>query len=185
MGGYRSGRWHDHQKAVVVEHCVSVDTALLRRDRLLQNGSVTGIMTWADSSGGVLKSATFSVEQCTTSEAILRLVFIAGAYAGAGVLRSQVRLASTRPHYGGRRWWFVCPRCEGLARRLFMPLDKAWLGCRRCHQLTYRSCQESHTIQGFVHRLRASSTGSDVSVCSPLSETADLNHGVTAVEAGG
>jgi hypothetical protein len=47
-------------------------------------------------------------------------------------------------------WWFRCPLvvagvpCRGRCRKLYLPPGARYFGCRRCHQLTYTSCRESH-----------------------------------------
>jgi hypothetical protein len=50
-----------------------------------------------------------------------------------------ILLETTRPHLGGLRWWFTCPRCGRRARKLFHPPGGSGFGCRNCHHLTYRS----------------------------------------------
>jgi hypothetical protein len=34
----------------------------------------------------------------------------------------KVYLAPTHPHFGGLRWWFVCPHLNRRVRRLYLPL---------------------------------------------------------------
>src|SRR5262249_51545398 len=59
----------------------------------------------------------------------------------------SVRLVTTPCHLGGVRWWFICPLsrngvgCGRRVRKLY--LCGKYFGCRHCHNLTYRSCQES------------------------------------------
>jgi hypothetical protein len=154
VGGHGSGRWHDHEKATAVEDCLFLDTALLCRDRLLQRRSAEGRFDWRDSSDRIVQSANFILEHDATPNGPRLLVFFVAAEGPSALVRGQIFLKASRPQFGGQRWWFICPRCSGLARKLFMPLGKAWFGCRRCHKLTYRSCQESHTMLGCFHRLR-------------------------------
>jgi hypothetical protein len=48
--------------------------------------------------------------------------------------------------WGKLRWWLVCPSCEergDLVAALFLPPGARRFGCRRCHNLAYRSSQES------------------------------------------
>jgi hypothetical protein len=58
-----------------------------------------------------------------------------------------VRLVTTGCHLGGVRWWFICPlsrnevTCGRRVRKLY--LHGKYFGCRRCHDLSYTSCQES------------------------------------------
>jgi hypothetical protein len=46
---------------------------------------------------------------------------------------------STPVHFGGRRPWFLCPRCHCRVGRLYFAGDVLW--CRKCLRLTY-ACQE-------------------------------------------
>src|SRR5262249_5593870 len=58
-----------------------------------------------------------------------------------------VQLVTTPCRLGGVRWWFRCPltkngvACQRRVRKLY--LCGRYFGCRRCHNLTYRSTQES------------------------------------------
>jgi len=52
---------------------------------------------------------------------------------------------TTRPYFGGIRWWFICPlivegrACQERVRRLHLPPGGRYFGCRRCYNLTYES----------------------------------------------
>jgi hypothetical protein len=54
-----------------------------------------------------------------------------------------VNLTTTRPRFGGRRWWFVCPLlvngrgCYRRVGKLYLPPRARYFGCRGCHELTY------------------------------------------------
>ena len=54
-----------------------------------------------------------------------------------------VTLVSTVPHYGGRRWWFICPIKKTRVAKLYLPPGATRFGSRKAHDLTYTSCQES------------------------------------------
>lgn len=55
----------------------------------------------------------------------------------------KVSLTSTPCHFGGGRWWFVCPLvlegrpCRQRVGKLYKNGD--YFGCRHCHDLTYQS----------------------------------------------
>jgi hypothetical protein len=76
---------------------------------------------------------------------------------------------TTRPTYGGVRWWFVCPlvrRDGGPPRRvakLYLPRGGRYFGSRVAYGLTYASCQESGKFQGLFRHL-AAEMGSDEAV---------------------
>ncbi len=65
---------------------------------------------------------------------------------GAGTaVEYRVRLQATRPNYGGRRWWLLCP-LSGCGRRcavLYLPPGRQYFGCRTCYRLTYPSQGET------------------------------------------
>ena len=60
-----------------------------------------------------------------------------------------LQLVTSTPHYGGRRWWFICPLARndgGPPRRvekLYLPSGGKYFGSREGYGLTYASCQES------------------------------------------
>src|SRR5262249_13398702 len=72
-------------------------------------------------------------------------------------LAYRVELTTTRPRFGGVRWWFVCPLvvracpCERRVGKLYLPPGGRYFGCRHCYDLTYHSTQ---THDGRVSRLR-------------------------------
>src|SRR4051812_18527445 len=49
----------------------------------------------------------------------------------------RVDVTATYPHFGGFRYWFVCPKCGRRAGKLYAP-DAGVLGCRVCLGLVYR-----------------------------------------------
>jgi hypothetical protein len=71
----------------------------------------------------------------------------------------RVRLVTTQPTYGGRRWWFLCPleRQDGgpprRVAKLYLPPGGKYFGSRQAHGLTYTSCQESGKYDGLFRRL--------------------------------
>ena len=78
----------------------------------------------------------------------------------------RVRLVTSTPHYGGLRWWFICPlvRKDGRPPRrvakLYLPSGGKYFGSRECYGLTYLSCQESGKNRGLYRHL-ASEIGTD------------------------
>jgi hypothetical protein len=55
----------------------------------------------------------------------------------------KVYLATTRPHFGGLRWWFVCPHLNRRVRRLYLPLGGRHFWSRRAYRLAYASQRET------------------------------------------
>lgn len=145
MGGFGSGqRW---SKKDTVEGRHSLDTSDLKRWSLLVPGTVNraGAFTWRR---GADEKATSSISYLLTVGAhsgTLRLMYSMKSLNAD--LDYSVRLAATGCHLGGARWWFICPlvrdnvACGRRVRKLY--LNGRYFGCRCCHDLTYRSRQES------------------------------------------
>src|SRR5262249_40379452 len=82
-----------------------------------------------------------------------------GQFPNGESISIPVRLATTATQCGGRRWWFVCPltvrgiACNRRAGKLYLPPGAKYFGCRKCHDLTYRSCQEAHQTERLFGRL--------------------------------
>ena len=81
-----------------------------------------------------------------------------------------VRWVSTTPHYGGQRYWWLCPSC---GRRCAYLYGGKIFACRTCHDLTYASAQSGDPRRERVERrLRAIQRrlGSSGCACDPLPE---------------
>jgi hypothetical protein len=51
----------------------------------------------------------------------------------------RIELQSTRPNYGGERYWFLCPTCRGRRTKLYLAKEAGAFACRTCLGLMYRS----------------------------------------------
>jgi hypothetical protein len=137
-------RW---SKKRVVESCTAIDTAKLRQWNLLVPGITDhpGALFWGREGE---KEPTSSVSYTLTvrdGSGSFRLLYQLGEAKTSFDYR--IRLVTTACHLGGVRWWFICPlvrsgvACERRVRKLY--LCGKYFGCRHCHNLTYRSRQES------------------------------------------
>jgi hypothetical protein len=75
-------------------------------------------------------------------------------------VHQEIPLVHTTPHYGGVRWWFLCPKCNQRVSRLHKPYETYGFFCRRCHALTYESVQSSGTKGEAFFQAMARSLGS-------------------------
>lgn len=145
MGGYGSGqRWRKKRTA---ESCRSIDTADLRRwGWLAAPGERAGVLTWRSGFGGLPRSTADCDLDLTADGGAIRLRYTLDRHPGEA-FDYRVRLVTTPCRLGGRRWWFVCPlvrgekACGRRVRKVF--LKGRYFGCRHCHDLTYKSRQES------------------------------------------
>jgi hypothetical protein len=167
MGGRGSGnfnhRWRPRRRAVV-EDCLFLNADKWTRDGLLRaNVHLCGSWGWTFP-GGRECSIGFAVNTTDMGDPWARLSFTV-TQTGDWV-DHRVRLLTTHPHFGGLRWWFVCPLtvagrpCGRRVGKLYLPPRANRFGCRHCHRLTYTSCQESRKFDCVFRRV-ARATGMD------------------------
>jgi hypothetical protein len=51
----------------------------------------------------------------------------------------KIFLTTTQPPFGGRRWWFRCPRSGRRVRKLYLPLGGRHFWSRHAYGLAYAS----------------------------------------------
>jgi hypothetical protein len=147
MGGKGSGNWWRFGKKPTVEQCLVVGMKGLRK-RLYVGAA--GTFTWTRASG-----ANSSIGYVVTGTDHAQAVVLRYRWRGSESVRIPVGLTSTPAPFGGRRWWFLCPLsgCDRRSGKLYLPRGAKYFGCRKCHRLTYRSCQESHQAERLACRL--------------------------------
>ena len=65
----------------------------------------------------------------------------------------KVQVVSTHPHYGGVRWYFMCPltragcHCTHRVRKLYRPSGASYFACRHCWGLGYSSQRQDGTTR--------------------------------------
>lgn len=144
MGGMGSGREAEVYSGTV-EESLQLDVNKLVRDghiKPYQNAS--GILAWKrligpDPSIG-LKT------QCYGENGHMRLIYTASSlFKDPQNVNYAIELFTTRPNFGGVRWWFICPNqeCDRKVVKLYQPPGATHFLCRTCHNLTYLSCRES------------------------------------------
>lgn len=56
-------------------------------------------------------------------------------------LQYPIQVTTTDCHYGGVRYWFLCPQCNKRALKLY--LKHSMFGCRSCQRLNYATQQNN------------------------------------------
>jgi len=152
MGGRNSGRWHDHEKARTTEACIALDTTAFRRN--FASNYSTGTLTWETTTGETLFHADYCINWTGTGEPTVHLDYVGDKEGAVAVISEQFALSATKPTFGGQRWWLLCPKCGGRVRKVYLPKMGDSFSCRRCHGLSYRSCQQSGTLAGAFEKFR-------------------------------
>lgn len=67
----------------------------------------------------------------------------------------ELRFTSSSPHFGGQRYWLLCPRCGKRVGKLYRPKMADKFECRHCHRLTYTSSQKhNHRVYSLSKLLK-------------------------------
>ena len=135
-GGYRLGAGRPGRE-IKVEDCLRLSIHSLKTHGVLEK-NWAGLWAWPVSGSGHAQSV---VGICTTNLAVhLRY------YSQGKIVRVELKLNFVPNTYGGRRIYFLCPKCNSRRRDLYF-LDGFFL-CLVCHELPYQSQSE-----GFIDRL--------------------------------
>ena len=161
MGGYGSTRWMWHTRKTTVEECRILPVFDLSREGIFTwNSRRQGTLTWTnEQTCEKVASMGFAVNT-EVEPPWLRLHYSISTWQGEKIdCDYKVFLQTTRPNFGGLRWWFICPLsvnhqvCLRRVAKLYLPPGGRYYGCRYCYNLTYKSCQESDKRIAALKRL--------------------------------
>jgi hypothetical protein len=139
------GSWPRYNKKATVDHLLrlpahKVVSALLA-------GGVSG-WQWTTRRGTEERKSWIGLRLAADAPGA---VFLFYRYGDEDIAPYRVRWETTIPHYGGRRYWWLCPECGRRCAALFG--GRLFL-CRQCHNLTYRSAQRGRDpVDRIVDRL--------------------------------
>jgi hypothetical protein len=141
MGGYGSRR---RNGGPTVEGALRLDIDKLMRWGVIQRGDyVAGEMTFNfDDDKLTIK---FETRVDDFQESWLRLQYAINDYwtGQTHQIDDKIFLVSTRPPFGGLRWWFMCPRLHRRVRKLYLPLGVRHFRSRQAYGLAYASQRET------------------------------------------
>lgn len=153
MGGYGSGSHLVRLfKKRTTSCCLPISISSLLADGLLVSGKKKeGYLGWEFGERRRRNALHCIVDATSMTKPILQVRYGFKSKRRKGCdFDYKIKLTTTRLFRGGIRWWFLCPNmdimdrpCRNRVAKLFMPPSSRYFGCRRCHQLTYESCQNS------------------------------------------
>ena len=120
-----------------VEESLHLDVNLLVREGTIRKQCQTsGEISWTRF--GSTTSAIGYEAVCELDTGYLRLHYtISHLVLGENDIAYYVDLITTKPNYGGVRWWFVCPGqdCDIMVGKLYQPPGANYFLCRTCQQI--------------------------------------------------
>jgi hypothetical protein len=139
MGGLGSGNWSRWPTKSVVGNGLSLDLYKLIRDGAFCPGQTTsGTLTWTRN-GEYIGSIGYASDLTNPSSGSVRLHY----NHNSSPVDYRVSLTTTRPYFGGVRWWFVCPANGTRAGKLHLPPGGDIFASQQAYGLAYRSQNET------------------------------------------
>ena len=139
MGGRGSGNRYRGSTKPTEDNFWRFSIAALKKHAVVGEHKLSsGVWSWLRNGE---KCCSISYEINTlTSPAWLRVEYV---NKGTGKNYDyKIPLTTTQPHYGGERWWFICP-AQGCSKRVSVLYLAQIFACRRCCNFTYTSQNEA------------------------------------------
>lgn len=125
-----------------VDDCIAFLCATVHREFLLSPSGTENEFSWSCNVPRLLLAPVTCV--IVENDAGERSIGIPREYFGNVRIGQIIKLCTTKPHFGGVRYWFTCS-CGRRVGRLYVSEGDTRFRCRLCHGWTYRSCQEHNT----------------------------------------
>ena len=152
MGGLGSGRYGGWP---TVESSLTLDLYKLIHDGLLRPSS--GTLTWTYvGSGERVASVSYQVSM-GDQRGWIHLRYTRARWDGTQHdVESWIELVTTPQPFGGRRWWFRCPRTGARVAKLHLPPGAPTFASQRAYRLAYKSqCEGAYDRAiGRAYKLR-------------------------------
>jgi hypothetical protein len=122
---------------------------LVRQGLLVPGKYVSGSIVWTRVSTGERTASMGYEAHMGVDSGRLRLRYTTTCRGEKRDSDYSIRLATTPQPFGGRRWWFQCPRTGDLVSKLYLPNGAFTFASRRAYRLGYRSQRETPRDRSF------------------------------------
>jgi len=152
MGTVHSRRGRDKP---LVEDCLTLDLAWLMRLGTIRNGQTgNGELKWSID-GQSIASAHFRLELLGIENSRLIIDNVIRPDGDREVRKQTIVLAALPQHFGGWRWWMLCPLTGERVRTLHLPVGGDRFASRKALNLAYRVERLGHFDRPFEKLFRA------------------------------
>lgn len=138
--------WYRHTKKRTTKELLDLNISTLKKANFFQKNTIKdGALSWTMSYRGKEPKKIGSIHISSNFIGENRYVTLVYTYKGQERIDYKVQITTSRPNYGGERYWFVCPRCGRMVASLY---GSKYFWCRHCHDLAYKTQQV-----GFINRM--------------------------------
>lgn len=152
MGGWGSGR---HGGKPTIEDGLTIDLGLMLRRGWAKVGTAgAGTLSWS-SNGEPRASISHCFDLTESGTPHLTLNYTRTRQDGSKEkVEQRIGLTWTRPTYGGRRWWMICPYSGRRVAKLHLPPGGDRFASRLAWRLPYRSQRSASRDRPFDRLFR-------------------------------
>ena len=151
MGGFGSGRTGGRPLA---DSSLRIDLAWMLRTWRARVGAHTwGSLHWT-CGGQDAGSIGYAAKLHEPGRERLELFFDRMRHGERNETRQTVRLTDTRPQYGGKRWWMLCPVTGHRVGKLYLPSGGDIFASRKAWRLSYQSQRNAPHDRAFERLFR-------------------------------
>lgn len=141
MGGIGSGSWCRWSKTLKVEDCACLNVSWLKKHgAIIPDKAVSGVWHW--SSGQNKSSVSFLFDLTNSQNMFLRLRY--DAVSSNQSYDYKIRLERTGMHFGGYRYWLICPYTNKRSAKLYLADTGKMFASREALGLKYESQSEDY-----------------------------------------
>lgn len=126
-------------KKTYVDDCRCLNlNHMMKLGSILKCGWRTGSLIWTDTETGEQKSSIgYEADTSDPYNAFLRIHYT--LIDRDKKIDYKIRLSRTEAHYGGWRWWFICPHTGRRVAKLYLPSGGDIFASRHAYRLAYES----------------------------------------------
>ena len=168
MGGIGSG---NHSGRATVASGLRLSLGKLIRDGLFRPGHIVrSSIVWTNSYTGEPVASIGYEAQMGAEDGSVRLAYSATGWDGkVRPLDYRIELVTTPQPFGGRRWWFVCPKTGRRVAKLYMPAGAVTFASRYAYRMAYSSQRLSRHDRALNRAFRLRKClGSDGGIGAPI-----------------
>lgn len=157
MGGSGSGRPYE---TVKLDQGLKLKIDWLMRNNFIEKGLWrAGTLSWSCVHTREPSSKiSYQANLIDADDLWIRLIYTNTNYLGERRdIDYKIRIVTTQPHYGGHRYWFLCPHTGKRCGVLYSMAGRPYFTSRHAHKLKYQSQSRSHMqrVGDKMHSLRA------------------------------
>ena len=126
-------------KKLTTDDLLQLSIGWLKRHKyLLENAKINGVLTWKRYSDGCPPRKIAFLKYIANFIGEERSITLRYTYNGTKDIEHKILVTYSIPYYGGKRYWFICPKC---GRKVAFLYGAKYFLCRHCQNLSYPTQQ--------------------------------------------